>query len=357
MINVVGLTKYYGQNCAVNNLSFTAAKGEILGFLGPNGAGKTTTLRILTGYMPPTSGTVTIGGFDVIDQSLEVRKIVGYLPESVPLYQDMRVFDYLKFMGQLRKLDDLEDRVKHVLEQVDMTERSRSYISKLSKGMRQRVGLAQALIHEPDVLILDEPTIGLDPTQIIEIRKLIQEIGKEKTVMLSTHILSEAQQICDRVLIINRGQLVAEDTPEHLQQKLSGKQKVTVQLAGDPEPALAVLSALPEISSSAINERGLIILESTGKEDIRPKVISSLSAAQQEILEIYSESANLEDIFLQLIRDEEFSAATPTEASDSDLEEDESATKENLETIASDSTDSTLEDTPEGKIDDNLGGN
>lgn len=304
MINVIGLTKYYGQNCAVNNLTFNAQKGEILGFLGPNGAGKTTTMRILTGYMPPSSGTVTIGGYDVIDQSLEVRKMVGYLPESVPLYPDMRVYDYLKFMGQLRKLDQLDEKIETVLEQVDMIERAESFISKLSKGMRQRVGLAQALIHEPEVLILDEPTLGLDPAQIIEVRKLIQDIGREKTVMLSTHILSEAQQICDRVLIINRGLLVAEDTPEHLQQRLSDKQKVTVHIGGSPETALNIIKELPEIASATINERGLLVLESTGKSDIRPKVISLLAASKQEILEIYSESVNLEDIFLQLIKDE-----------------------------------------------------
>ncbi len=304
MIKVEKLTKYYGQNCAVKDLSFHAAKGEIMGFLGPNGAGKTTTLRILTGYMPPSSGTVTIGGFDIIEKSLEVRRIVGYLPESVPLYQDMRVSDYLTYIAKLRNLDNLADRVDKVLEQVDMTERAHSYIGKLSKGMRQRIGLAQALIHEPEVLILDEPTIGLDPSQIIEIRKLIQEIGKQKTVMLSTHILSEAQQICDRVLIINRGQLVAEDTPENLQQRLSGKQKVTVQVSGDPQVAAGILQPLPEINSVTVNERGRLILESSGETDIRPKVIAALTAEKQEILEIYSESVNLEDIFLQLIHEE-----------------------------------------------------
>jgi len=189
MINVEGLTKYYGQNCAVKDLSFQAEKGEILGFLGPNGAGKTTTIRVLTGYMPPTSGKVTIGGYDVIDQSLQARRIVGYLPESVPLYPDMRVDEYLRYMGKLHRAENLDERVAQVLEQVNLTDRAHSFISKLSKGMRQRVGLAQALVHDPQVLILDEPTIGLDPAQIIEVRKLIEEIGKEKTVLLSTHIL------------------------------------------------------------------------------------------------------------------------------------------------------------------------
>lgn len=319
MINAVGLTKYYGQNCAVKDLTFNAKKGEILGFLGPNGAGKTTTMRILTGFMPPSSGTVTIGGFDVIDQSLEVRRMVGYLPESVPLYQDMRVYDYLKFMGQLRKLDDLDAHVEKVLEEVDMLERADSYISKLSKGMRQRVGLAQALIHEPEVLILDEPTIGLDPAQIIEVRKLIKQIGKEKTIMLSTHILSEAQQICDRVLIINRGELVAEDSPENLQQKILGKRKVTVQLAGDPQKALPYLQKIEEISSVTINEKGMLVLESSGEVDIRPRVIATLTNAQQDILEIYSESLNLEDIFLELTKEESLPVSQEEDLGEAEL--------------------------------------
>jgi len=304
MIDVEGLTKYYGQNCAVKDLSFQAKKGEILGFLGPNGAGKTTTIRILTGYMPPTSGKVTIGGYDVIDQSLEVRRIVGYLPESVPLYPDMRVDEYLRYMGKLRQLDHLDDRVDTVIQKVNLTDRAQSFISKLSKGMRQRVGLAQALIHEPEVLILDEPTIGLDPAQIIEVRRLIEEIGKEKTVLLSTHILSEAQQICDRVLIINRGELVAEDTPENLQRRLTGTQKVTVQLTGDPTPALEILRSLPDVLRVQIDERKHIIIESSGETDIRPKVVAILTANNLEILEIYSETASLEDIFLQLVKEE-----------------------------------------------------
>lgn len=320
MINAVGLTKYYGQNCAVKDLTFNAKKGEILGFLGPNGAGKTTTMRILTGFMPPSSGTVTIGGFDVIDQSLEVRRMVGYLPESVPLYQDMRVYDYLKFMGQLRKLNDLDAHVEKVLEEVDMLERADSYISKLSKGMRQRVGLAQALIHEPEVLILDEPTIGLDPVQIIEVRKLIRQIGKEKTIMLSTHILSEAQQICDRVLIINRGELVAEDSPENLQQKILGKRKVTVQLAGDPQKALPYLQKIEEISSATINEKGMLVLESSGEVDIRPRVIATLTNAQQDILEIYSESLNLEDIFLELTKEESLLVSQEEDLGEAELD-------------------------------------
>ena len=231
MIEVEGLTKDYGARRAIDNLTFNARKGEVLGFLGPNGAGKTTTMRILTGYMPPTSGVARVAGFDVVDQSLEVRKRVGYMPETVPLYPDMTVFEYLKFMADLRKLPDAEDRVDDVLEIVHMEQRADGYISNLSKGMRQRVGVAQALLHQPEVLILDEPTIGLDPAQIIYVRDLIREIGRERTVLLSTHILSEAQQLCDRVLIINKGRIVAEDTPERLQAGLAGAQRVVCACA------------------------------------------------------------------------------------------------------------------------------
>src|SRR4030043_2438338 len=235
MSEVEGLTKDYGSRRAINNLTFKANHGEILGFLGPNGAGKTTTMRILSGYMPPTMGVARVAGFDVVDESLEVRKRVGYLPETVPLYPDMTVFDYLKYMADLRHIKNAEDRVDDVLEIVQMEERANGYISNLSKGLRQRIGLAQALIHGPDVLILDEPTIGLDPAQIREVRTLIREIGKHRTVLLSTHILSEAQQICDRVLIINKGAIVVEDTPERLQAGITGVQRISVKVQGDGE--------------------------------------------------------------------------------------------------------------------------
>src|SRR5262245_28957454 len=216
MIRATELTKDYGPRRAINALTFEARQGEILGFLGPNGAGKTTTMRILTGYMPPTDGTATVAGFDVVEESLEVRRRVGYLPETVPLYTEMTVEGYLKYMADLRHLPKPLDAVDEVLETVSLTDRADGYLSNLSKGMRQRVGLAQALLHRPEVLILDEPTIGLDPAQVIDVRNVIREAGKERTVLLSTHILSEAQQLCDRVLIINEGHIVAEDTPENL---------------------------------------------------------------------------------------------------------------------------------------------
>ena len=304
MITVQSLTKDYGPKRAIENLSFTADKGEVLGFLGPNGAGKTTTIRILTGFMPPTSGVAQIGGHDVIEESLEVRKLVGYMPETVPLYDDMRVYDYLKYMGQLRHLDSLEDRVEDVLEKIGLLDRSESLIKNISKGMRQRVGLGQALIHEPEVLILDEPTIGLDPKQIREVRNLIQEIGKERTVLLSTHILSEAQQICDRVIIINKGQIVAEDAPENLQNRLSSSRKVSVRVGADPEKAVELIKKVEGVVSIDLNHNGLIQFENPSDQDPRAEVAKLLVEKGFDLLELTPEAVNLEDIFLKLTREE-----------------------------------------------------
>ncbi len=304
MINVSKLTKDYGTRRAIDNLTFTAEKGEILGFLGPNGAGKTTTMRVLTTYFPPTTGSVKIGGFDVVDQSINVRKLVGYLPETVPLYPDMSVFEYLKFMANVRKVADAEERVYEVLELVHLEDRADGYISNLSKGMRQRVGLAQALIHKPEVLILDEPTIGLDPAQIIEVRKLIQEIGREKTVLLSTHILSEAQQICNRVLIINKGHIVAEDSPEHLQVRLTGAQRVTMRVRGNSEEVLPIVQHVPGVISASVQSDGSLEFESAPNQDSRPLVARAIIENGFDLLELHPESLSLEEIFLQLTRDE-----------------------------------------------------
>ncbi|MDR3575154.1 MAG: ABC transporter ATP-binding protein [Anaerolineaceae bacterium] len=304
MIRVSGLTKDYGNRRAINDLNFEVNKGEIVGFLGPNGAGKTTTMRILTGYMPPTSGKVEIGGFDVVENSIEVRKIVGYLPETVPLYTDMTVFDYLKFMADLRHLSDAEERVDEVLELVHLEERSEGYIAKLSKGMRQRIGLAQALLHKPDVLILDEPTIGLDPAQVVEVRKIVREIGEERTVLLSTHILSEAQQVCNRVLIINKGRIVAEDTPERLQSRLSGAQRVTLRVKGEIADAIPYVNKIPGVINIANKTDDSIEFESAPGEDTRAQVARAVVQAGFDLLELQPATINLEEIFLQLTSDE-----------------------------------------------------
>ena len=248
MIRVRGLTKDYGMRRAIDSLTFEAEQGEILGFLGPNGAGKTTTMRILTGYMPPTEGEATVAGYDIVAESIEVRRRVGYLPETAPLYNDMTVFDYLKFMADLRHLPNSEDRIDDTLEQVGLEDRADGYIGKLSKGMRQRVGLAQALLHRPEVLILDEPTIGLDPGQVVDVRNVIREIGKERTVLLSTHILSEAQQLCDRVLIINKGHIVAEDTPANLQASIIGSERGVLRVRGEADDLVNKLQKIKGIS-------------------------------------------------------------------------------------------------------------
>ena len=304
MIQVEGLTKDYGPRRAIDNLNFHAEKGEILGFLGPNGAGKTTTMRILTGYMPPTSGAAKIAGFDVVAESLEVRKRVGYMPETVPLYPDMTVFEYLKYMADLRHLPAAEERVDEVLEIVHMDERYESYIASLSKGMRQRVGLAQALLHEPEVLILDEPTIGLDPAQIREVRHLIETIGEERSVLLSTHILSEAQQICDRVLIINKGRIVAEDTPERLQSRLTGAKRVSIKVQGDGEGLETILLKIPGVLRVSQIEDGNLEFETSPGQDSRPEVARAVVNAGYDLMELRPVGLSLEEIFLELTRDE-----------------------------------------------------
>lgn len=304
MIRVEGLTKAYGPRIAVDNITFHAEKGEILGFLGPNGAGKTTTMRILSGFMPPTEGKVEVAGFDVVSDSLEVRRRVGYLPETVPLYNDMTVYDYLKYMADLRKMKDAEDRVDEVIEQVGMIDRADSYISNLSKGMRQRVGIAQALVHRPEVLILDEPTIGLDPAQIIEVRNLIRELGHDRTVLLSTHILSEAQQVCNRVMIINNGKIVAEDTPEHLQARVTGSQRFTLKVGGDEDGLLDLVCRVSGVRTAIKKDDGGIEFETFPEKDVRPDVARAVVNAGYDLLEMHPIGVSLEDIFLKLTRDE-----------------------------------------------------
>ncbi len=300
MIKVTGLTKDYGARRAINNVTFDAEQGEIVGFLGPNGAGKTTTMRILTGYMPPTEGEAIVAGYDVVSESLEVRRRVGYLPETVPLYTDMTVFDYLKFMADLRHLPNAEDRVDESIEMVGLTDRASGFIGNLSKGMRQRVGLAQALLHKPEVLILDEPTIGLDPSQVVDVRKLIREIGKERTVLLSTHILSEAQNICDRVLIINKGKIVTEDTPENLQARLVGAERVILRVRGEADDLAKTVSKVKGVESVEARADGAIEFEFAPGKDVRPEVAKIIINEGYDLLEMRPVGLSLEEIFLEL---------------------------------------------------------
>lgn len=303
MIRTTGLTKEFGARRAIDNLTFEANQGEVVGFLGPNGAGKTTTMRILAGYMPPTHGTAQVAGFDVVEESMEVRRRVGYLPETVPLYPDMTVFDYLKFMADLRHLPNATDMVDNALEQVQMEQRANGYIANLSKGMRQRVGLAQALLHKPEVLILDEPTIGLDPAQVVEVRNIIRDIGKERTVLLSTHILSEAQQLCDRVLIINKGRIVAEDTPENLQARLVGAERSILRIKGDMEELLPQIAKINGIQDIKIRPDGALEFQFSPGLDIRPEVARMTIMAGCDLLELSPIGLSLEEIFLELTRE------------------------------------------------------
>jgi len=251
MIDVQHVTKDYATHRAVTDVTFKVDKGEVLGFLGPNGAGKTTTMRIITGYMPPTSGTVAVADFDVYKQSVEARRRIGYLPESVPLYPEMSVAGYLDFMAKIKGVPrkQRKPQIQYVMEATRTEDRAEQLIAKLSRGYRQRVGLAQALLGTPDVLILDEPTVGLDPRQITEVRQLIKGFGREHTVILSTHILPEVSMICSRVLIVDGGQVVAEDTPENLTRRLRGGEAVQVEVRGPRAAVTAALQKVPGVSA------------------------------------------------------------------------------------------------------------
>jgi ABC-2 type transport system ATP-binding protein len=312
MIQVEGLTKKYGERVAINHLTFKANKGEIVGFLGPNGAGKTTTMRILTGYMPPSEGKATVAGYDLITESIEVRKRVGYLPENVPLYPEMSVVQYLDFMSELRQIPKRQDRVDEVMEVVHIADRAESFIGNLSKGLRQRVGLAQALLHKPEVLILDEPMEGLDPQQQIEVKNLIREVGKEQVVMLSTHILAHAQELCNRVIIINAGQIVAEDSPERLSAQIAGGARVYLQVDGDGAGLNDALQALPGLSKVNAVADGQFEIETAPGKDARPAIARAVVDGGWNLLELRREKLSLEEIFIELTREEaeELQAAT-----------------------------------------------
>ncbi|MBN1680657.1 MAG: ABC transporter ATP-binding protein [Anaerolineae bacterium] len=300
MIEVTNLTKRYGRFVALDSISFSAQQGEIIGLLGPNGAGKTTTMRILTGYMPPTAGTARVAGIDVLDDSLEMRKHVGYLPETVPLYRDMTVRGYLQFIAKLRGVPDHRKRVDDIISRVGMHDRARSMIRSLSKGMRQRVGLALAIVHDPQVLILDEPTIGLDPHQIQDVRNLIRELGHTRTVLLSTHILSEAEQLCDRVIIIDRGQIVAEDEPGHLQERLHQGGRLFVRVrARNQQDIMALLKSVPGVRTVEAHSDGYLVT-ATRKTDVRPALSAAVVGHGMALLEIRPWALTLEEIFLEL---------------------------------------------------------
>ena len=300
MIEVENLSKRYGDVSAIHDISFQARPGQVTGFLGPNGAGKTTTMRILTGFMPPTSGRAIVAGYDVFTDSMEVRRRVGYLPENVPLYRDMTALGYLKFIAAVRGLRDGERRAREVLGRVDLLGRADSRIRTLSKGMRQRVGVAQALIHDPEVLILDEPTIGLDPFQVLELRDLVRVLGRDHTVLFSTHILSEAEQICDQVIIIDRGEIMAEGSPQALRSELESGRPVIVRVDAPLDEALALVNALPEVAQASISADGITATPADPTQDPRPAIARAVMERGWALNELRSVAVTLEDIFLEV---------------------------------------------------------
>jgi ABC-2 type transport system ATP-binding protein len=299
-LQVLHLTKYYGQQKAVNDVSFEIGKGEIVGFLGPNGAGKSTTMKIATGYLPPSEGTVIVDGLDVLNQSLQVRKVTGYLPEHNPLYLDMYVHEYLHFVGRVYDVatDRLKTRIPEIIELCGLSREQNKRIDQLSKGYRQRVGIAQALIHDPAVLILDEPTSGLDPNQLLEIRKLIKDISADKTVIFSTHILQEVQALCDRVIVINLGEIVADDTVAHLMRTQSKSPTIIVEFSGDVNEE--TLRLIPGVRKLARINATSFQLEPHEGVDLRAEVFRFAADHSLSLLGLRQQENSLEDIFRQL---------------------------------------------------------
>jgi len=309
VIEVKDLTRYYGQKKAISNVSFNVSKGEIVGLLGPNAAGKTTTMRILTCFMPPTSGTATVGGFDIFDQSMDVRRITGYLPENPPLYTDLIVEDYLRFVAKLKGVERnrINGEVDLAIQKANIGDVRSRVIGKLSKGFKQRVGLAQSLLNNPQVVIFDEPTVGLDPKQIIEIRELIRNLKGEHTVILSSHILPEVEQTCERVVIISEGVVVAEDTPENLTARMRGVERVLLEVEGAEKDVRDALKKVKDISTINIEKQNVNILKMSveSQSDIRKEIARAIVESKLGLLEIQSDKVTLEDIFLDLTTKEE----------------------------------------------------
>ncbi len=308
MIEVNNLSKLYGRHLAVRDVSFSVAKGEIIGFLGPNGAGKTTTLRMLTGYLPPSSGSATVAGFDIFRQSIEARKRIGYMPENVPLYDDMRVREYLGFRARIKGLSnsDARRRVSHVIDTCGLESVRRKMIKTLSKGYRQRVGLADALVHQPDLLILDEPTNGLDPIQIRQIRELIKHLALNHTVLISTHILSEVEMIASRVIIIDGGKIKAADTPQNLISEMRAAGRIQLELHAPADVVTPLLTGLPHVKKVSSEEledgwvRFMVWVDSA--TDTRETLFTVASHNQWPLRSLFRHTATLEDVFVELTR-------------------------------------------------------
>ena len=309
LIVAEALSKFYQGFAAIEDVSFTIAQGEIVGFLGPNGAGKTTAMRILAGYMPPSAGAARIAGFDTVEASQEARRRVGYLPESVPLYNDLTIRGYLGYMGTLRGVAGrrLKRRIAEAVETVQATEYIDTAIGKLSKGYRQRVGIAQAILHEPPVVILDEPTVGIDPIQVVETRRLIQSLGSEHTVLLSTHILPEVSMVCDRVIIIHEGRLVADGNPMELADRLAGVVVIEADIKGPPEPVAGALRRIPGVTSVSMDtaeDVGTYRIEAQPGSPVNESVAGVVVAAGWALLRLQRAPMTLEDVFVQLTEED-----------------------------------------------------
>ena len=312
MIEVEKLTKKYGDHVAVDNLSFRVERGMIYGFLGPNGAGKSTTMNMMTGYIAATSGTVKINGYDILKNPEQAKKSIGYLPELPPVYQDMTVYEYLKFVAELKKVKRSEQKaqIEDVMAQTRIADVQNRLIRNLSKGYKQRVGLAQAIIGYPEVLILDEPTVGLDPKQIIEMRELIRELAKKHTIILSSHILSEVSAVCDHIMIISKGKLVASDTPEGLVTRLKGGRQLMMSVQGEQSELEEILQSIGQIKDYSIQPskaQGCVsaIIRTQEQDDIRVELFHRLAAADLPIMELSLSEKSLEDVFLELTGEEE----------------------------------------------------
>ena len=315
MIEVDHLSKHYGSLVAVDDLSFDVAQGEIVGFLGQNGAGKTTTMRVLTGYLPATGGSARVAGFDIFECPMEVKRRIGYLPEHPPVYRDMYVHSYLSFVAKIKGVPKKArgERIDEVMARCGIEGRANQLIGQLSKGYQQRVGLAQAIIHNPDVIILDEPTIGLDPNQIRDVRSLVRGLAKEHTVILSTHILPEVERTCDRVVIINKGQIAAVDTPENLTASMMSHQRIQVEISGNVDSAKGIIQEMPDVQNLSVagapGEENSVILhvDTPAGRDLRPELARRLVAGGLDLLGLHSLAMSLEEIFHELTTTEEAS--------------------------------------------------
>ena len=320
MIEVKNLVKKYGSHLAVDNLSFTVEQGQIYGFLGPNGAGKSTTMNIMTGYIGATSGEVLINGYDILKEPERAKESIGYLPELPPLYTDMTVMEYLKFVAELKKIPKkaIAESVDEVVEMVQLEEVKLRLIKNLSKGYKQRVGLAQAILGFPEIIILDEPMVGLDPKQIIEIRELIRQLAENHTVILSSHILAEVREVCDHIMIISKGKLVASDTPENLEKLLDKTETITLEVEAEPEVVEQVLESIEKDMTWEIKSGGegiVVVVIKTQEEDLRKELSRALALADCQLLTLKRETATLEDIFLELTE------AQPVEETQEEIED------------------------------------